>query len=59
MLLRAYDEFYLSVRLLLHELFIPLVIVSASTSGVDVQASIYLFIYFSTLDLFICLYIQK
>lgn len=43
MLLRAYDEFYLSVCLLLHELFIPLVIVNVSASSVDVQAFIYLF----------------
>lgn len=41
MLLRAYDEFYLSVSLLMHELFILLVIVSASASSVDVQASIF------------------
>lgn len=43
MLLWAHDEFCLSVCLLLHELFIPLVIVDASASSGDARAFVYLF----------------
>lgn len=43
MLLCAHDEFCLSVCLLLHELFIPLVIVDASASSGDARAFVYLF----------------
>lgn len=54
MLLRAHDEFYLSVRLLLHELFIPLVIVNASASSVMCKP---LFIYLFQHPLFIYLFV--